>query len=251
MIRKQEPVPISSSPRVQRTIRLLTLLQSRGPLLDARRLACELNVSRRTILRDLWALRDAGIDVDVDGECGGYFIAGRRDAGLPLLADIDLALLVLAAKMSPLQLIPQFEHKIRSAMAALLHASPRDVQRLVVRLLKGADFDAPCDAWCRYFAEPLGTLFTAVARRRQVLIELNRPDVGEHVLIPLTAYRLEYHGGWWIRGRTHDGRRCHVRLESVLRVEMLSRKSHRFTGARRPRQAKVGTALETPQPLVR
>src|ERR1043165_8071676 len=108
MIRKQT-FQFSTSQRVQRTIRLLSLLQSRGPLLDSHRLAAELNVSRRTILRDLGALPDAGIDVDVDGECGGYYLAGRVETAIPLLNDNHLAMLVLAAKMSPLQLIPDFE----------------------------------------------------------------------------------------------------------------------------------------------
>ena len=69
--------------RAGRLIELLALLQARGRL-TAGQLAAELEVSRRTVLRDLDALSAAGIPVyAVRGSAGGFQLVGGFRSDLP------------------------------------------------------------------------------------------------------------------------------------------------------------------------
>ena len=63
--------------RASRLVSLFLLLQTRGQL-TAAELAEQLDVSERTIQRDVEALADAGVPVEaVRGPAGGYKLSGR------------------------------------------------------------------------------------------------------------------------------------------------------------------------------
>lgn len=71
--------------RASRLLRLLGLLQTRG-LLTAAQLATELEVSQRTVLRDIEALSSAGIPVyAVRGKRGGFQLVQGYASELPAL----------------------------------------------------------------------------------------------------------------------------------------------------------------------
>jgi predicted DNA-binding transcriptional regulator YafY len=70
--------------RASRLVALIGLLQARGQL-SAAQLARELEVSPRTVLRDIEALSSAGIPVyAVRGRLGGFSLVDGFSAGLPL-----------------------------------------------------------------------------------------------------------------------------------------------------------------------
>jgi predicted DNA-binding transcriptional regulator YafY len=72
--------------RASRLVGLLGLLQARGRM-SARQLADELEVSQRTILRDIEALSSAGIPVyAVRGRLGGFELIGGFVSDLPAAA---------------------------------------------------------------------------------------------------------------------------------------------------------------------
>ena len=69
--------------RASRLVRLLSLLQTRGRL-TASELAAELEVSQRTVLRDIEALGSAGIPVyPVRGKLGGFELVEGFTSDLP------------------------------------------------------------------------------------------------------------------------------------------------------------------------
>ncbi len=69
--------------RASRLVGLMTLLQARGRM-TARQLAGELEVSQRTIIRDIEALSSAGIPVyAIRGSRGGFELLGGSGRDLP------------------------------------------------------------------------------------------------------------------------------------------------------------------------
>jgi predicted DNA-binding transcriptional regulator YafY len=72
--------------RASRLVGLLGLLQARGRM-SARQLAGELEVSQRTILRDIEALSSAGVPVyAIRGRQGGFALLGGFASDLPAAA---------------------------------------------------------------------------------------------------------------------------------------------------------------------
>jgi predicted DNA-binding transcriptional regulator YafY len=73
----------SGSVRASRLVQLLGLLQTRGRM-TARQLAAELEVSQRTVLRDIEALSSAGIPVyPTRGQNGGFQLIEGFSSELP------------------------------------------------------------------------------------------------------------------------------------------------------------------------
>ena len=68
--------------RLRRLLRLSLLLQQ-GSRVNCRDLARIMNVSRRTIYRDMRALGEAGLDVVFDHTNGHYVVRGTRLKGGP------------------------------------------------------------------------------------------------------------------------------------------------------------------------
>ena len=87
--------------RVGRLMRMAWLIRS-SPALNAKELADEFKVSRRTILRDLKILRMVGLDLAFDLQIQAYQVRGQREVGQAPIDDCGLAMLALAAHVSPL-----------------------------------------------------------------------------------------------------------------------------------------------------
>ncbi len=102
--------------RIYRLLRLVTLLQGRKPF-TPQELAEELQVSRRTVFRDLNMLEMARIPYYFDPEAGGYRIS--RHFFLPpvnLTLAEALALLVLTGRLKSARNVPLFNHAARAAI---------------------------------------------------------------------------------------------------------------------------------------
>ncbi|GGO11831.1 helix-turn-helix transcriptional regulator [Micromonospora parathelypteridis] len=202
--------------RASRLISLLLLLQARGSM-TASELARELEISERTVYRDVLALSAAGVPVYADrGRAGGYRLLGgyrtrltglNRDeaealflAGLPGPAgDMGLADAVAAAELKVLAALPP----------ALRDAPARAGQRF--------HLDVP--GWFRETAPPpwLTELARAIWRDRVVELRYRRGD--REVTRRVQPYGLVLKNAvWYLVGRVGDDTRTY-RVDRVTGVE--------------------------------
>jgi predicted DNA-binding transcriptional regulator YafY len=113
--------------RADRLISILMLLQIRNGL-TARDLACELEVSERTIYRDLTALSAAGIPVYTQsGPGGGCFLVEEYRVNLTGMTSDQVRALFMVSIPSPLDQLG-FGQDLKAAMLKLSAALP-SVQR--------------------------------------------------------------------------------------------------------------------------
>jgi len=102
--------------RIYRLLRLITMLQGRSGY-TANDLARELEVSRRTIFRDLNMLEMAHIPYYYDAEQGGYRISGHFFLPpINLTLSEALAMLLLAGRTKGVKAMPLLSHGARAAV---------------------------------------------------------------------------------------------------------------------------------------
>lgn len=128
-------------PRDDRTDRLLELLRRRGEVTVAE-LALELEVSERTLFRDLARLRERGIDVEGEpGRGGGVRLSPLAPLPAVHLSDEEAVALVLSLELSRASAgLPFGGAQVRAlekVLAALPPARRRDVRRAAGRVVVG------------------------------------------------------------------------------------------------------------------
>lgn len=176
--------------RADRLFRIVQLLRS-GRLLTARNLAEKLQVSHRTIYRDVQDLQCSG--VPIQGEAGiGYTL--RRDFDIPpLMFDREeIASLVLGARMvqawGGMQLMEAANRALRKIEAVL----PADLrERIDEVLLYAPGYGVAAD-----LRSKLDTLHSAAQARSIILIAYARED-GQTSVRRLHPLALYFWGGRW------------------------------------------------------
>jgi predicted DNA-binding transcriptional regulator YafY len=176
--------------RADRLFRIVQLLRS-GRLQTARHLAEKLQVSHRTIYRDVQDLQLSG--VPITGEAGvGYTL--RRDFDIPpLMFDREeIAALVLGARMvqawGGMQLTEAANRALRKIEAVL----PTDLrERIDDVLLYAPGFRVSADVRSR-----LDALHAAAQERRIVLVAYARED-GQKSVRRIHPLALYFWGGAW------------------------------------------------------
>jgi predicted DNA-binding transcriptional regulator YafY len=176
--------------RADRLFRIVQLLRS-GRLLTARHLAEKLQVSHRTIYRDVQDLQLSG--VPITGEAGvGYTL--RRDFDIPpLMFDREeITALVLGARMvqawGGMQLTEAANRALRKIEAVL----PTDLRERIDDVL----LYAPGFRVSREVRSRLDALHTAAQERRIVLIAYARED-GQQSVRRVHPLALYFWGGAW------------------------------------------------------
>lgn len=109
--------------RADRLLSLLLLLQTRG-MMSARALAAELEVSERTIYRDVEALSTAGVPIYAEtGVKGGYALLDSYRTSLTGMTDAEVRALFMLNIPEPLVDLG-VSHELRSAFRKLTAALP-------------------------------------------------------------------------------------------------------------------------------
>ncbi|MEH1056252.1 YafY family protein [Micromonospora sp. CPCC 206171] len=203
--------------RASRLISLVLLLQSRGTM-TAAELARELEVSERTVYRDVLALSAAGVPVYADrGRAGGYRLLGGYRTRLTGLTRDEAEALFLSGLPGPAG-----EMGLADAVAAaelkVLAALPPSLRDAPARAGQRFHLDVP--GWFRESAPPpwLAELARAVWRDRVVELRYRRGD--REVTRELCPHGLVLKSGiWYLVGRVGDRYRTY-RVDRVTGVEV-------------------------------
>ncbi|GAB3213624.1 helix-turn-helix transcriptional regulator [Marinactinospora thermotolerans] len=188
--------------RADRLLSLILLLQNRGRM-TAAQLAAELEVSERTIYRDVESLNAAGIPVYADrGSGGGYrLLDGYRTRLTGLTAAEADSLFLTGLPEAAAQL--GLGAEMAAASLKLAAALPEGLRERAERVRSRFHLDAP--GWFRApeAAPHLSSLADAVWRGRRVRLRYRRwrGEPAEHLLDPLG---LVLKGGvWYLVARRH------------------------------------------------
>ncbi|MBO4207788.1 helix-turn-helix transcriptional regulator [Micromonospora echinofusca] len=203
--------------RASRLISLLLLLQSRGTM-TAADLAAELEVSERTVYRDVLALSAAGIPVYADrGRTGGYRLLGGYRTRLTGLSRAEAEALFLAGLPGPAGDMGLAE-AVTAARLKVLAALPPALRDASTRTGQRFHLDVP--GWFESADPPplLAELARAVWQDRTVGLRYRRRD--REVTRSVQPYGLVLKNGiWYLVARVGAGHRTY-RVDRVVGVEV-------------------------------
>ncbi|MGW0823574.1 helix-turn-helix transcriptional regulator [Streptomyces sp. NPDC002845] len=202
--------------RADRLLSLLLLLQNRGRM-TASELAAELEVSVRTVYRDIEALSASGVPVCADrGPAGGYRLVDGYRTRLTGLTDTEAASLFLAGAPGPARDLG-LGAVLAAAQLKLQAALPAELADRARRIQDRFHLDAP--AWFRD-ADPvpyLGPVAQAVWGQRVLRARYRR--WGGEVHRELHPLGLVLKGGiWYLVARADETIRTY-RISRFLAVD--------------------------------
>jgi predicted DNA-binding transcriptional regulator YafY len=203
--------------RSSRLLSILMLLQAR-PRMTARQLAGELEVSLRTVYRDVEALSAAGVPVYAEqGRAGGYrLVDGYRTRLTGLTEDEALSLFMvgLPGPAAALGLGAEAASAERKLLAALGPAQRVRAGRLRDR------FRLDVSAWYHPTEDPphLTALAEAVLDDRVVEVVYHRWREPREVERRLSPYGLVLKNGTWYLAAAVDDQVRTYRVSNVLRL---------------------------------
>lgn len=210
--------------RASRLVSLLLLLQTRGQM-RAEDLAAELEVSVRTVHRDVEALSEAGVPIYAErGPHGGIrLVEGYRTRLTGMTADEAEALFLSGLPGPAAEL--GLGTVVAAARLKVLAALPPELRTRATRLVERFHLDA--SGWFQS-GEPvphLGTLSEAVWETRRVAIDYERGDAPVHrVLEPLG---LVLKAGVWYVVAGIEGQVRTYRVSRVLAAELVDERFER------------------------
>lgn len=206
--------------RADRLLQLLLLLQTRGRM-PAWRLAQELEVSERTVYRDIAALSTAGIPVYGEaGPQGGFSLVDSYRTSLTGLSAGEAQALFMLNVPEPLRLLG-LDEALKTALLKLSAALPAyQADEEYVRRRFYLDTAWWQDASARQNAAPhLHTVHQAVWQDRCLQLRLRRWSVEvERVVQP---YALASKAGEWYLVAAGQGRLRVYRVADLLDAQLL------------------------------
>lgn len=205
--------------KADRLMSVLLLLQARGQVTE-RELAEQLEVSQRTIHRDLEALSAARIPVSaIRGAQGGWQLEKGWRTQVPSLDESELRALLMAQPRTLGN--PRLAAAAQSALNKLMAAMPEPLKAQAAHMQQRLHVDPT--GW-RDTGEDISMLPVvqeAVARDRKVAFEYTRAD-GEQSSRTVDPLGLVSKGlNWYLVARTANGMRT-FRVSRMRRVAVLA-----------------------------
>lgn len=205
--------------KADRLMSVLLLLQARGQVTE-RELAEQLEVSQRTIHRDLEALSAARIPVSaLRGAGGGWQLEKGWRTHVPSLDESELRALLMAQPRALGN--PRMAAAAQSALNKLMAAMPEPLKAQAAHMQQRLHVDPT--GW-RDTGEDLSMLALvqdAVARDRKLTFDYTRAD-GEHSSRTVEPFGLVSKGlSWYLVAKTANGMRT-FRVSRMRRVTVLA-----------------------------
>jgi len=204
--------------RSSRLVAILMLLQARRRM-TARELAAELEVSLRTVYRDVDALAAAGVPVYAEqGRAGGYQLVDGYRTRLTGLTEAEAQSLFMVGLPGPAEALG-LRAEVASAERKLLAALGPDQRVRAGRLRDRFHLDLP--SWyARPIPEPhLGAVAEAVLNDRIIEVVYRRWEAPREVERRLAPYGLVLKGGGWYVVAAYDGSEARVyRVANILQL---------------------------------
>ncbi|MEV4311851.1 YafY family protein [Actinocrispum sp. NPDC049592] len=203
--------------RASRLLSVLLLLQARGQM-TAQELADELEVSVRTIYRDVDSLSAAGVPVYADrGPAGGYRLLDGYKTKLTGLTTAEAETLFLAGMPDQAAELGLGE-VLAAAKLKLLAAMPPELREKAEAIRERFLFDAP--GWFKEQKPPehLVTTASAVWEQRRIAVKYRRWGNSEvdRVIEPLG---LVLKNGTWYLIANSNGEARTYRVSRILSIE--------------------------------
>jgi predicted DNA-binding transcriptional regulator YafY len=212
--------------RASRLISVLLLLQTRGRL-TARQLADELEVSVRTIYRDVEELSASGIPVYADrGSSGGFQLVEGYRTRLTGLTPEEAEALFLSGYPGPAAELG-LGTVLAAAQLKVLAALPPELRGRASRIRQRFHLDAP--GW---FQQPeasayLERIAEGVWADRRLRMHYRRGEDGTIVERTVDPLGVVLKGGiWYVVGRVETGFRTY-RVSRILELELLDERFER------------------------
>ncbi|MEH6460344.1 helix-turn-helix transcriptional regulator [Chitinimonas sp. JJ19] len=200
--------------RADRLFQIVQLLRGRR-LTTARWLAEQLEISERTVYRDIRDLMLSG--VPIEGEAGvGYTLRHKLDLP-PLMFDREeLTALRLGAEMAGAWSDPQLARAAQTALAKINSALPSDLRRPTAAMY------APC---YNNHDAAFGPLRNAIDHQLEVELQYRKPDgpIESRKVLPLALFFWGKHwtlAAWCELRQDHR----HFRLERILSLKVLEQR---------------------------
>ena len=216
-----------STSRIYRVLRLITLLQG-SRRYTADELAEELEVSRRTVFRDLNMLEMAHIPYYFDRDSGGYRIS--RHFFLPpvnLTLPEALAVLVLTGRLRGGRQVPLLTHGTRAAVK-LESVLPESITRHVGSVIGSVQMSLPPGSPHEDTDAMFEELAVAITGRRVCRIVYLSFHEGKQIRTRIHPLRLVFHGhGWYVIAFSTMHRE--VRTFKMIRIRKLTATGKEFT----------------------
>jgi predicted DNA-binding transcriptional regulator YafY len=213
--------------RASRLLSILLLLQTRGRM-TAQQLAAELEVSVRTVYRDVDALGAAGVPIYGDrGPAGGYQLLDGYRTRLTGLTGEEAGTLFLAGIPGPAAELGLGE-VLAAAQLKLLAALPPELRARAGRIRERFHFDAP--GWFRDAERPryLEAVADAVWNQRSLRVRYRR--WGGEVWRTLEPLGVVLKGGAWYLVAAVDGEARTYRVSRLLDLAVLETRFGRPDG---------------------
>lgn len=215
--------------RASRLVSILLLLQTRGRM-TAGQLAAALEVSERTVYRDIQSLGAAGVPVYGDaGPAGGYRLLGGYRTRLTGLTAGEAEALSLAGMPSAAAELG-LGTVLAAAQLKLRAALPAELRERAARIEERFLLDAP--GWY-YDGDPsphLAAIADAVWNQRRIEVRYRRWAAPTDVTRTLDPHGIVLKAGKWYLVAAREGRLRTYRIGQVLALAVLDERFERIAG---------------------
>lgn len=215
--------------RASRLVSILLLLQTRGRL-TAPQLAAELEVSVRTIYRDVESLSEAGVPIYGDaGPAGGYQLLGGYRTRLTGLTAAEAEALQFAGMPGPAAELG-LGTVLATAQLKLDAALPPELRERSARITERFLLDAPGWYHDGDSSPHLDAIADAVWNQRRIEVRYRRWVAPTDVTRILEPHGIVLKGGKWYAVARCDGALRTYRISQVLSLTPLDEEFERQAG---------------------